>query len=106
MPDQSISPSEVGALKGAVIDMDCLSQQGLTEISSIAKLALARMETPEGYRNMDDIANALIAIWVKANDIENCISSTAEGVGCNYIDEDARRRADAWRQACKECQSW
>lgn len=36
---------EVQKLRNAVEFMDCLSQGGLSEISSIAKLALSRLET-------------------------------------------------------------
>jgi hypothetical protein len=43
--------------------MDCLAQSGFSEISSIAKLALSYLETPDGYRHIDNIANALVAIW-------------------------------------------
>ncbi len=75
--------------------MDCLSQGGFSEISSIAKLALSRLETPDGYQHLDDIANALAAIWGTAERIQNCINSEAELVGCNYVDDAQRRRWDA-----------
>ena len=88
---------EVQNLRNAVEFMDCLSQSGFSEISSIAKLALSRLETPDGYRHLDNIANALKAIWGKADDIQNCINSEAEQVGCNYVDDAQRRRWDAQR---------
>ena len=88
---------EVQKLRNAVEFIDSLSQCGFSEISSIAKLALARLETPDGYRHLDDIANALNAIWCKAEDIQNCINSQAEEVGCNYVDDAQRRRWDAQR---------
>lgn len=88
-------------LRNAVNMMDCLSQGGFEQISSIAKLALSRLETPDGYRHIDDIANALEVIWHKADDIQNCINFEAEQVGCNYIDVKLRRRSDAQMQARK-----
>lgn len=88
---------EVDKLCNKINLMDCLSQDGFSEISSIAKLALSRLETPDGYNRIDDIANALDAIWKKADDIENCINSEAEEVGCNYTDEAQRRRWEAIR---------
>jgi hypothetical protein len=88
---------EVQKLRNAVEFMDCLSQSGFSEISSIAKLALSRLETPDGYRHLDNIVNALKAIWGKADDIQNCTNSEAEQVGCNYVDDAQRRRWDAQR---------
>jgi len=88
---------EAQKLRGVIEFMDCLSQGGLSEISSIAKLALSRLETPDGYDHLDDIANALAAIWGKADETQNCINAEAEQVGCNYIDEAWRRRLTAQR---------
>lgn len=79
--------------------MDCLSQGGFSEIASVAKLALSSLETPDGYRNLGNIVNALKAIRGKADDIQSCINSEAEQVGCNYTDDGQRRRRDALRQA-------
>ncbi|UJO99392.1 MAG: hypothetical protein LZF64_09260 [Nitrosomonas sp.] len=50
------------------------------------------LRTPSGYRHIDDIATALEAIVYKAQDIQDCVNSQAENVGCNYIDEDERKR--------------
>lgn len=88
---------EVQKLRNVVEFIDSLSQGGFSEISSIARLALSRLEAPDGYRHLDDIANALSAIMDKADDIQNCINSEAERVGCNYVDDAKRRRWDAQR---------
>ena len=82
--------------------MDCLARGGLSEISSIAKLALARLETPEGHLHIDDIAHALSAIWGTANEIRDAINNTAEEVDCQYVDQAQRRRWDAQRAAREE----
>lgn len=97
--DHQHTDPEVEKLRAAVNFMDCLSQGAFSEISSIAKLALAYMETPDGYRHPDNIAQALRAIWGNADDIQNCINSEAARVGCNYTDDAERRRWEAYRQA-------
>lgn len=90
---------DITRLKAAITDMDCLAQSGFSEISAIAKLALAALETPDGYTNLEIIAQALRAIWVKADDIENCVNFAAGQVGCNYKDQATERRRDAQRVA-------
>jgi hypothetical protein len=55
------------------------------------------METPECYRGgLGDIAYALLAIKQKAENIESCINTEAEFVGCNYTNpfHDRRRAAE------------
>lgn len=85
----------VKKLRLAVETMDGLSQDGFAEIAAIAKLALQSLESPDGYRHIDNIVHALKAIWGKAEDVQNCINCEAEGVGCNYVDAAERRRMDA-----------
>lgn len=89
-------------LRNAISEMDGLAQSAFSEIASMAALALLAMEQPGTYANgcaMDAIAHVLSAIKSKALDIDNCINATAEGVGCNYVDVDQRRRWDAVREA-------
>jgi hypothetical protein len=86
---------EADKLRSTIELLDALSQEGFSEISAIASLALARMETPGCYHSLGDIAYALIAIKSKAEDIENCINAEAEGVGCNHIDQSHRQRMAA-----------
>ncbi len=86
---------EIQNLRAAVNAMDRLSQGGFTEIASIAKLALARLETPDGHQHIGDIANALKVIWGTADEIADCINFEAGNVGCNYVDESLRRRMAA-----------
>lgn len=93
------TPASVDQLRDAIQSMDGLSQEGFSEISSIARLALFRLETPDGHRHMDIIAHALRAIHGKAETIKNCINCEAEHVGCNHIDQAAIRSLDA---QCRE----
>lgn len=92
-------------LRNAVEFMDCQAQDGLSEIASLAKLALARLETPEGHLHIEDIARALSAIWGKADVIQDVINNAAEEVGCQYVDKAWLRRLDAKHAARKEVES-
>ena len=84
-------------LKETVKFMDRLSQEGFSEISSIAKLLLYRLETEEDFRGKDEtVISVLSLIWSKAVSIENCINGAAENVGCNYSSRDERWRSGAF----------
>lgn len=93
--NQPATPKDVQKLRDTVEFMDSLAQGGFSEISAIAKLALAQLEHPDGYRHPENIALALSAICGKADDIMNCINSEAEQVGCNYVDDALSRRQAA-----------
>lgn len=86
---------DVQALRSKVELLDSLSQEGFSEIASIARLALHRLEMPDAHQHLDDIANALRTIRSKADDIGNCISCEAEAVGCEYVKERAAAGAQA-----------
>lgn len=96
---KAATKATVQELRNAVQTMDSLSQDGLAEISAIARLALAMMEQPDGYRHPELIAMALRNIWAKSDLVMDCINATAENVGCNYVDEALRRRYAARTQA-------
>ena len=87
--------ADIQNFKNVILDMDKLSQEGFSKISSIARLALAALETPGHIRKDEDIANVLTAIWHIADDVENCINSRAEDVGSNYVDDKLSRRRAA-----------
>ncbi len=99
---QGITDPEMQKLRNTVEWMDCLSQDAFSKITTMARLALASLEAPDGHRHLDDIANALGAIWSTAEVAENGINYEAETVGCNYKDEAQRRRWAAARQAREE----
>lgn len=88
---------EITKLRTVITEMDALSQEGFSEISAIAELALAALETPDGYSKIENIVQALQVIRKRAMDIENCVNATAEAVGCNYEDEALKRRYAAHR---------
>lgn len=88
-------------LREAISEMDCASQGAFSEIATIAKLALASLETPNAYIDPECIAVVLAALWGKALDAENHINGLASEVGCSYKDQkmilrwDAKSKADA-----------
>lgn len=94
--------TELENAKRCVNEMDRLSQGAFSAIACIAKLALAHLETPDGYRHLENIAIALEAIESRAYDAQNCINCTAENVDSHFIDEAGRRRASARRVAADD----
>jgi len=85
-PAQGVKGPTIKELGDAIRMMDCLSQDGFSQISAIAKLALRSLESPNGHLHIDNVFSALEAIAGKADDIENIINSEAEGVGFHYQD--------------------
>lgn len=81
-----------------VKEIDGYAQTGFGQIGALAKLALLSLELPGAYQRIDRIAEALSAIEGISYDIQNLINCAAEGVGCNYIDEEKRRRGEALRR--------
>ena len=102
----AVSTSAIAAdiqnFKSVIFDMHAMSQGGLSKIASIARLALAALETPSNVRKDEDIANALTAIWHLADDSENCISCRAEDAGSDYVDGRLSRRRAANVQAAAD----
>lgn len=88
---------EIHLLTSTIKYMDCLAEDGLEEISSIAQLALASLENPDGYRQTANIANALKSIWLKADLALGHIKCEAEAVGCASTDDAKHRRLNAMR---------
>lgn len=90
---------DLNSLCAAVRDMDCFAQQALGEIVSIARLSLAWLETPDGQRNTETIADALNTIWFRAQNAAECIGLEADDVGCAHHDEAQKNRCQAAEQA-------
>lgn len=83
---------DTARLQTAVFDMDCLSQSACSEISAIARLALVALETPDGYKHLEAIAQALTAIRNKADETQGFATSVAEELGCDSKDASIERR--------------
>ena len=92
---------DIERLRSAITDIDAFSQGALSEIASIAKLALLWLEQPASYQDTEVIAHALSAILGKAKDYENLINCEAENVGCNWCDPATARRYAAHHIARK-----
>lgn len=72
--------------------IDQLSQDNLGEIVAVSKLALSFMETPDFHMNTEMVAQALKAIWSKADDLKNIINGEATKHGVSHTDDEAMRR--------------
>lgn len=86
-------------LREAVTEMDSMAKSTFGEIAAIAKLALASLERPEAYIDLEGLARILSSIWGKALSAETCIGNYAQEVGCDYKDQAMLRRLDAQRKA-------
>lgn len=86
-------------LEAAVSTMDSLSQAGFNQVLSIAKLALASLEQPEtgAVARAETIAHALSAIRSIAENHVDCVTNSAEEVGCEFSDFRKIRRINAQR---------
>ncbi|PJG63867.1 hypothetical protein CV016_04410 [Yersinia kristensenii] len=89
---------DMNALRAAVTDIDCLSQQTLLEIVAMAELLLHWMESPRCYERMGMMADTLNLISYRAQETVENIGREAESVGCEYIDHDRERRHAAAHQ--------
>ena len=67
-------------LREAVHNVDAMSQEGFREIKAVARLTMFALMTPEGQRDTEAIANALQAIWNRAEQSESAINWEAEQV--------------------------
>ncbi len=91
--------TELEKLQSAITNMDCHSQNGFSEISTLASMALDLMETEQAYLNPETIAQVLTTIRNTAIETEDLINREAGEVGCHYKDEAAERRYEARRAA-------
>ena len=99
-----MSKATPAQLREAITSMDSMASSAFTEIATLASFALLAMEQPRTYANglgLEAIATVLNAIKSKADDADNCINSTAEGMECNYVDVAQWRRWNAEREARK-----
>ncbi|MDP4075226.1 hypothetical protein [Acidovorax sp. A1169] len=90
-------PKELLELRESVELMDAFSQDGFTEIATLARLALRSLEAPAGYLHLDDIGHALQAIHAAAVQARESIHDEAGRVDCGHVDEAAQRRLCAWQ---------
>lgn len=91
--------TELEKLQSTITSMDCHSQNGFSEISTLAGMALDLMETEQAYLSPETIAQVLTTIRDTAVETVNIINCEAEDVGCHYEDEAAKRRYEARRAA-------
>ncbi len=82
-------------LEDAVTSIHGLAMEGLSQIEAVARVSLLAMQTPEAYRFPENIAMTLEVIWSIAQNIQGCVGSTAEDVGCAERDTAHDRRLAA-----------
>jgi len=84
-------------LRSTITDLDAWSQGGFAQIAAIARLTYAAFELPETLEHPDRVAHALANIASIADDMMNCITASAEAVGCNWQDPRQAARHNARR---------
>lgn len=101
-PSAEHRPNTPGNLRGALTDVDAMVGNYCDQIASIASLTLARLETPEGYKHLTDLANILTSVRHLAYVTQEYAHNEADSFGCGYVDEAAERRDAAqmehWRE--------
>lgn len=93
--------SRINELEDAVLNIQSLASDSLSQIEAIAKLALLAMQRPDAYWHPENIALAFEVIWGIAQMNQSCIESEADGVGCKYDDKASELRFAA-RLVAKE----
>ncbi len=77
----------VQRLESSVTDIDAISQEGLTEITALCRMTQFVLEmTGDKKGIVKDLYQVLNIIKTKAGELENCINSQAELLGCNWIE--------------------
>ena len=92
------STAEVQRLRLAIDNMAAVARGNLAEITAIARLTLAAMETPVPHSDPELIALALRSIVGMACDAHEIIGCEVEAVGGEYDDDAAPRRLAAFNK--------
>lgn len=79
-------------LESALTDIHGLAMEGLSQIEAVARVSLLAMQTPDAYRFPENIAMTLEVIWSIAQNIQGCVGSEAENVGCAQSRTASERR--------------
>ena len=95
----ALPAADAQRLRTTIKHMDALSQEGFSRIEALARVTLMALETPDAYRSVEMIAKTLETICGIAQGNMDTVNSYAEEVGCNWIETDEQRRAEARRVA-------
>lgn len=82
---------DIEALQNVITQIDSYSQEGNSDIATIARLTIKAIESGTCANPIDDVLNVLRMIWDKTDDIKNLINCEAESVGCNHISKPLQR---------------
>lgn len=74
-------------LRDAIRQIDKASQDAFTRIATLSRSANQLIGTGDTPGVKQDISTLLELLLEVAQDAENFINATAEGVGCNWVDE-------------------
>lgn len=99
LPTDHLHPQKLAT---TLTEVDRFVQQGCAEVSALAQLVLAWLESPEGCRQLEVVARALEAIRNSADSLAEYAGSEARAVNCDYEDPAELRRSDAARVAASE----
>lgn len=88
-------------VSSALHEVDLLVQQSCAEMASIAQMALAWLETPQGCRQLEVVARALMSIRNNADALADYAGTEARAVGCGYEDAGELRRGEAAEAAAQ-----
>lgn len=86
----------------ALNEVDRFVQQGCAEVSALAQLALAWLESPDGCRRLEVVAQALQTIRNSADSLAEYAGSEARALNCEYEDQAGVRRSEAAKVAAEE----
>lgn len=99
VPDDATTPQK---LSSALQEVDRFVQQGCAEVSALAQLALAWLENPDAYRQLELVARALETIRNSADSLAEYAGSEARAVNCGFEDAAEGRRSEAAKVAAEE----
>jgi hypothetical protein len=91
----------IESLKDNISNMAALSDEALTNIRAIARLALYALETPSGVRDLATLADALQLIADFACVASNNIGCEADESGSDCLTDEARNRRWAAQHKCR-----
>lgn len=92
----------IKSLETAVADLHTCASESLLRIHGMARCALLALETTQGVRSTECIAEVLAAIVNEVDIVSNSVDGIAGDVGVDTIDPAWRRRLQAAHEAAKE----
>jgi hypothetical protein len=86
--------------KAVLLDITCLAKSSLAELAAMARALLLAMESPDFYREPDQLAMVLNSMWRKAMSTGSAVECEAERLAYFTSESGAVRRSAAYA-ACR-----